>query len=53
MSMNENIKCSVSNCTYWDQEYCTASAIEVNVDGGGQSAQNAEKTNCHTFESQS
>ncbi|SDC11620.1 MULTISPECIES: DUF1540 domain-containing protein [unclassified Candidatus Frackibacter] len=53
MSINENIKCTVSNCTYWDNKYCTASAIEVNVDGGGAQASNEEKTNCHTFESRS
>jgi hypothetical protein len=53
MSTNENIKCSVSNCNYWNSNYCTASAIEVNVDGGGSQAPNEEKTNCHTFESKS
>ncbi|MCK8823651.1 DUF1540 domain-containing protein [Fuchsiella alkaliacetigena] len=51
MSCND-IKCAVSNCKHWEQQHCTASGIEVNVDGGGQSAQNQEKTNCSTFETE-
>ena len=48
----ENVKCTVSNCKYYKGEHCTASAIEVNVDGGGQQANQYEMTNCHTFEEQ-
>ncbi|GAB6099571.1 hypothetical protein JCM16358_14500 [Halanaerocella petrolearia] len=47
----DNVKCTVNNCKYWKKEHCTASAIEVNVDGGGTSANEYEMTNCHTFES--
>lgn len=50
---NESIKCRVSNCTYWDNQYCTASNIEVDVDGGRTNAPNAEGTNYHTFEPRS
>lgn len=47
----EGVKCSVKNCRYWDNGYkCTASGIEVNVDGGGQSANRSPETNCHTFQ---
>jgi hypothetical protein len=49
---NDSIKCTVSNCNYWESEYCTANAIQVNVDGGGNNAPDPEKTNCHTFEAQ-
>mgnify|MGYP002353917664 CR=1 FL=1 len=46
------VKCTVSNCKFWGQnEECTASAIEVNVDGGGGRAHKSEQTNCHTFAS--
>ena len=48
----DNVKCNVSNCRYWEQEHCTASAIEVNVDDGGNQADRFEKTNCQTFENQ-
>lgn len=45
-----NVKCSVQSCRYWGQgEQCNASAIEVNVDGGGTMARSSEQTNCHTF----
>ncbi|WP_227764948.1 DUF1540 domain-containing protein [Zhaonella formicivorans] len=50
MPHNSNIKCTVSNCRYWHDEHCDASAIEVNVDGGGISAQGKKYTQCHTFE---
>jgi hypothetical protein len=44
------VKCTVQNCKFWHQgEHCTASAIEVNVDGGGGQARQSEQTNCHTF----
>lgn len=46
------VKCKVSNCRHWKQgEHCDASAIEVNVDGGGTSARQSDQTNCHTFQS--
>lgn len=43
------VKCTVSSCKYWDSQRCSASAIEVNVDGGGNQARASEQTNCHTF----
>jgi hypothetical protein len=44
------VKCSVQSCKFWQQGYhCDASAIEVNVDGGGNQARQSEQTNCHTF----
>lgn len=44
------VKCTVQTCHFWQQgERCTASAIEVNVDGGGKQANRSEQTNCHTF----
>ncbi len=44
------VKCKVESCRYWEQgERCNASAIEVNVDGGGRQAGQSEQTNCHTF----
>ena len=47
----EGVKCNVQNCKYWDQNYrCTASAIEVKVDGGGNSARKSPETNCNTFQ---
>jgi hypothetical protein len=48
--MLSGVKCTVSNCKYWQTgEHCEASAIEVNVDGGGKSAKQSEQTNCKTF----
>lgn len=49
----ENVKCNVSNCSYWKNQYCSATAIEVSVDGGGNNANDKEMTNCHTFEAKS
>jgi hypothetical protein len=44
------VKCTVTNCKYHSQsDACDASKIEVNVDGGGQSAQASRETNCQTF----
>ncbi len=48
--MPDQVKCSVTNCIYWEDKLCTASAIEVNVDGGGTLSQNEADTKCHTFE---
>ena len=46
----QNVKCSVSNCIYWQNNLCNASAIEVNVDNGGNRASNSVETQCQTFE---
>ncbi|MBP2653814.1 MAG: hypothetical protein H6Q73_1383 [Firmicutes bacterium] len=44
------VKCTVANCKYHSQgDACSASNIEVNIDGGGQSAQASRETNCKTF----
>lgn len=44
------VKCMVSNCNYWEQgNHCDASAIEVNVEGGGREARQSDQTNCRTF----
>lgn len=47
--MAKDVMCTVENCHYWDKRHCTASAIEVNVDGGGYKANYTGETNCHTF----
>ncbi|CVK18227.1 DUF1540 domain-containing protein [Sporomusa sphaeroides] len=45
------VKCKVSSCKHWKSgEQCDASAIEVNVDGGGSNARQSEQTNCRTFQ---
>lgn len=45
-----HVKCTVSSCMFWKSgEKCDASAIEVNVDGGGSNANRSDQTNCHTF----
>ncbi|NPV26254.1 MAG: DUF1540 domain-containing protein [Firmicutes bacterium] len=47
----ENVKCSVSDCRHWASgEQCTASAIEISVDGGGKVAGSSVATRCHTYE---
>ncbi len=48
--MPDKIKCTVSNCNFWDNQLCKASAIEVSVDGGGAMAKSDMQTQCHTFE---
>ncbi|HEX3030961.1 MAG TPA: DUF1540 domain-containing protein [Bacillota bacterium] len=48
--MPDKIKCSVSNCTYWDNgDLCKASAIQVEPDMGGRTASSPDATACHTF----
>lgn len=47
--MAKDVMCTVENCQYWDNRHCQASAIEVNVDGGGHAANYTGETNCHTF----
>ena len=46
----QGVKCMVTNCNYWEQgNHCDASAIEVNVEGGGREARQSDQTNCRTF----
>jgi len=45
-----NVKCTVANCRYWQNENCQATGIEVNVDEGGKQAKDSMHTQCHTFE---
>lgn len=48
--MLSGVKCTVSSCKFWHSgDHCDASAIEVNVDGGGSKANQSKETNCHTF----
>lgn len=48
--MLAGVKCTVTSCKYNEgARNCSASAIEVNVDGGGNNARQYEQTNCHTF----
>lgn len=48
--MPAKVKCTVTNCRYYNKEDCQATAIEINVDGGGATAVNEAATMCHTFE---
>ncbi|BBB92750.1 MAG TPA: DUF1540 domain-containing protein [Methylomusa anaerophila] len=51
MDVLPGVKCSVQNCRFWENGHrCSASAIEVNVDGGGANARQSEQTNCRTFQ---
>lgn len=44
------VMCTVRNCSYWeDGNHCSASGIEINVDGGGNRAGYTAETNCNTF----
>ncbi|MGB7605759.1 MAG: DUF1540 domain-containing protein [Lutisporaceae bacterium] len=45
---NHAIKCNVSNCNYNDQNFCSATAIEVNPIGDGH-ADTSDGTACTTF----
>ncbi|MDT8899630.1 DUF1540 domain-containing protein [Anaeroselena agilis] len=47
--MARDVMCTVENCKFWENRNCTASAIEVNVDGGGHKAGYTAETNCQTF----
>jgi len=47
--MAKDVMCTVENCQYWDNRQCSASAIEIDVDGGGHQANFTGETNCHTF----
>lgn len=45
------VKCTVKNCKFNEKgRLCTASAIEVNVDDGGDAAKQSRETNCRTFQ---
>ncbi|MDD4601921.1 hypothetical protein SDC9_43526 [bioreactor metagenome] len=50
--MARDVVCSVRNCKFWEGHRCTADAIQVSVDGGGDEAGYIAKTNCHTFAKQ-
>lgn len=39
------VKCGVTDCAYYNENYCTASQIEI----GGQNATTADATRCETF----
>lgn len=44
------VRCSVRNCKYnYEGQECSASAIEVNVDQGGDNASDQQETMCQTF----
>ncbi|HWQ29776.1 MAG TPA: DUF1540 domain-containing protein [Negativicutes bacterium] len=45
---NHSIKCNVNTCTYFDNNYCSASVIEVNPQGDG-IAHTTDGTACTTF----
>ena len=45
---NHSIKCNVSTCTYYDNNYCSANVIEVNPIGDGV-AHTTDGTACTTF----
>ena len=42
------VKCSVSNCKYNNQNYCQAKGLEVNAMGDGY-AKTSDGTACSTF----
>lgn len=48
--MARDVMCNVRNCKFWEGHRCTADAIQVSVDGGGEKAGYLAETNCHTFE---
>lgn len=43
------IKCSVSNCKFFDNLLCQAKAIEVNCDDDSFHTNQKEDTHCETF----
>jgi hypothetical protein len=45
---NHSIKCNVNTCTYFDNNYCSASVIEVYPQGDG-IAHTTDGTACNTF----
>ncbi len=50
--MENNIKCSVHDCLYWDNGSCSADGIEVMVSDGSQIAGSELKTACKTYVNQ-
>lgn len=48
----ENLKCSVSNCLYNSEQYCTAEKIQVYSTGDGL-ANSSDGTGCKTFKPKS
>ena len=42
------VKCSVDTCHYWEQNYCTADALEVNSMFDSE-AETSDDTCCTTF----
>jgi Domain of Unknown Function (DUF1540). len=48
---SENIKCTVENCHYNDNNLCQAESIEVNAMGNGK-AETCDGTSCSTFKNQ-
>ena len=42
------VKCGVDNCHYWEDHFCTASALEINTQGDGK-ARSSDGTCCTTF----
>ncbi len=47
--MSSTIKCSVSNCDYWEEMKCAAEKIEVNMQGDGSDTCSSDNTYCETF----
>lgn len=45
---NHSIKCNVNTCSYFDNNFCSANAIEVNPKGDG-IAHSTDGTACTTF----
>lgn len=41
------VKCGVDTCHYWENQYCTASALEVNPQTN--KAKTSKETCCTTF----
>ena len=42
------VKCGVDSCHYWESQFCTASALEVNNQHGVK-AKTSNETECTTF----
>lgn len=46
IKMSPHIKCEASNCTFWDNELCTASNVQI---FGDENAENSSATRCESF----
>ncbi len=44
-SQTNKVKCGVTDCAYYNENYCTANEIKI----GGENATTADATNCETF----